>query len=213
MGESLSFRAAAARVGCTHRAIGQAARAGRIPLQADGTVRAADVDTWHSGRRTRRGGANRKVHAARPPEPAVDTSARTAQNRQFVAPPVLGFDTPVRLAQDTGAGLQATTAACAIGTGAYNLACILARHGLPADRLVGIVMQWADWARWVWVGGHPEVAGSIAETDGWPPAPGGGAWAAHPLFMGDPLSDADWGAAAAIVDACQETLAGTGPTK
>ena len=57
---SLSFRAAAQRIGCTHKAIGDAVEAGRIPLLPDGKVSAEAVDAWNAGRRAKRGGARRK---------------------------------------------------------------------------------------------------------------------------------------------------------
>ena len=62
---ALSFRAAAARAGVTHAAIGKAVRAGRIPLQGDGTLEPDDVDTWSRGRRALRGGKHREVSTTR----------------------------------------------------------------------------------------------------------------------------------------------------
>ena len=87
MPKGLSFRAAAARVGCSHVAIGAAVKNRRIPLLPDGTLAPEAVDHWHANRRARRGGNHRK-RAAKLPETTslpLDQPGGTEQSTDTVA--------------------------------------------------------------------------------------------------------------------------------
>jgi hypothetical protein len=186
MPHGLTFRAAARRVGCTHRAISEAIKHGRIKLQADGTVSPADVDAWHASRRARRGGARRNVSKRATAGVEKSMPVSTAPE------PTGGYhDTPTRLVEEHQVPLDVATASSAIGMGAYDLARILAAAGLAADETILIVDRWTRWQRLGWVGGQG-VADPISAIDAWPDPPGGGAWHEHPLFQGHPLSEADW---------------------
>jgi hypothetical protein len=90
----LSLRAAARRVGCTHKAIRDAVRVGRIAQAPDGSVAPAAVDAWHAGRRAKRGGATRVSGRAAvsnrepaPPTPAGAEAVATAAIAPTTPPP------------------------------------------------------------------------------------------------------------------------------
>ncbi len=74
MALGLSNREAARAIGCTHTAINEARKAGRIPALEDGTIALDAVKAWHASRRAPRGGSHGKV--SRPAEAAsVDGEA------------------------------------------------------------------------------------------------------------------------------------------
>jgi hypothetical protein len=84
----LSFRAAARRVGCTHRAISVAVRSGRIALQADGTILPDAVDAWHASRRARRGGSRRADTAREVAATAAVAGQAATPGRAEPLPPI-----------------------------------------------------------------------------------------------------------------------------
>jgi hypothetical protein len=183
MVSGLTFRAAARRVGCTHRAISEAIKHGRIKLQADGTVSPADVDAWHANRRARRGGARRNVskRAATNVEKAPAVSATPDAKPQLEA-----AATPEPPLPD-----EALDASVAIDAGAFELARLVARY-LPLDVVRELVAQWAAEMRRGWVGGPQAPLVPIAEIDAWPAPAGCQHWHDHQLFNGPPLHRADW---------------------
>ena len=159
MALGLSFRAAALRVGCTHRAISKAVEAGRIALLPDGTVSAVAVDAWHKHRRTPRGGAHRAVSASK-----VTTRIPAAEPEYPLA----------------------VNASTAIGSGADDMAGLLLRH-LPLQVARGLVAEWLVLQRAGWVGSAAGGPVPVCEEEGWPAPPGYAAWHQHPLFTDDPL--------------------------
>jgi len=185
----LSFRAAALRIGCTHRAISVAVRGGRIPLLADGSVLPADVDAWHASRRARRGGANRKVSGAAPkprqPAPEVSTATQPVSVRKEA--PAASATAATELAKVCP---EACTVAAAIECGASDLAAILLRR-TPLETVRAIVDEWTQASRDGWVGG-PGKPWAAADEAGWPAPPGGGAWRDHALFSGPAIPETDW---------------------
>ena len=154
----LSFRAAALRVGCTHRAISKAVEAGRIALLPDGTVAAAAVDDWHKHRRTPRGGAHREVSAPK---------------------------TTTRLPEEEAVYPLAANTSAAIEAGADDMATLLLRH-LPLQLTRDLVAEWLRQQRAGWVGSPADGPEAVCEVEAWPVPAGYDGWDQHPLFTSDP---------------------------
>ena len=154
----LSYRAAALRVGCTHRAISKAVEGGRIALLPDGTVAAAAVDEWNKHRRTPRGGRHREA------------SARKVTTR------IPGEESVYPLAANTSAAIEA---------GAYDLAALLLRH-LPLLLTRDLVAEWLAVQRAGWVGAPADGPEAVCDIEAWPVPAGYDGWRQHPLFTSDP---------------------------
>ncbi len=85
---------------------------------------------------------------------------------------------------------EVLTASVAIGSGASEMALLLARHRMPIPQVRQMVGEWVAVQRAGWVGG-PGLPSPV--SDCWPEAPIGFVdWYEHPLFLGDPLSPCDW---------------------